>query len=306
MNDSPPRHIYTVDLEEWFHGLTSTNGMVERWPEFESRVVYATERLLGILRSHGVRATFFVLGHVADHHPSLIERVLADGHEIGVHGYFHRFVYKMTRDEFCAELDRSIEAVMRVTGVAPIGHRAPYFSVNATTPWAFECMVSRGLRYDSSVFPTRNPLYGYPGAPRFPHFVEGVKVEGTELAEFPASTVKVAGTTLPVAGGFYVRALPYPAIRWALRQLERAEQPAVLYIHPWEIDTGQRYPHVTARERLTHYHGRRGLERKLHRLFSDFRFGTMGGYYARWQSSPSIAVARHEPATVAQRPLESK
>ena len=279
MSEPRAEHIFTVDLEEWFQGLTSTNSQVDRWHQFESRVETATGRLLDILRTYRIRATFFVLGHVADHHPGLVERVLGDGHEVGVHGYYHRFVYRLTREQFAAELDRSIEAVMRITGKAPIGHRAPYFSVNATTPWAFDCMASRGLRYDSSVFPTRNMLYGYPDAPRFPYLAEGV-----DLVELPASTVRVGGKTLPMAGGFYVRALPYAAIRWAIQRVERAGQPAILYIHPWEIDTGQTYPHVTARERITHYHGRRGLESKLHRLFSEFRFGPMGDYQTRWRA----------------------
>jgi polysaccharide deacetylase family protein (PEP-CTERM system associated) len=283
-----PLNAFTVDLEEWYQGLTSTNRQPERWGELESRVVYATHLLLDILRQYGVRATFFTLGHVADRQPALMEAICAEGHELGVHGYHHRFVNRMTPAEFDGEVGRSIEAVMRVNGLVPQGHRAPYFSVNATTPWAFDVLVRHGLRYDSSVFPTRNMLYGFPGAPRLPYRV----AEGA-LWELPASTVQWAGKMWPVAGGFYVRALPYVVIRWALRSLQRAGEPAVLYIHPWELDLGQRFYQVTARERMTHYHGRRGLAAKLHRLFSDFRFGPMRDLVATLEEEPPLASVQN-------------
>jgi polysaccharide deacetylase family protein (PEP-CTERM system associated) len=282
-------NAFTVDLEEWFQGLTSTNRHPARWEKLESRVLYATHLLLDILRQYGVRATFFTLGHVADRHPQLLETICAEGHEIGIHGYFHRFVYRMTPAEFDAEVGRSMEAVMRAVGGVPQGHRAPYFSVNGTTPWAFDVLMRQGLRYDSSVFPTRNMLYGFPGAPRLPYRV----AEG-KLWELPASTVRWAGKLWPMAGGFYVRTLPYVVTRWALRRLQQAGEPAVLYIHPWELDLGQRYRAVTPRERITHYHGRRGLAAKLHRLFSDFRFGPMGELVD--------ALEGAQPTTVAPQP----
>jgi len=266
-------NIFTVDLEDWFQGLTSTNPQIDRWPSFESRVVSVTQHLLGILRAHHVQATFFVLGHVADQHPGLIREICADGHELGVHGYYHRFVYRLTPTEFAQELEQSIASVERITGVRPRGHRAPYFSINATTPWAFAVMQQLGIQYDSSVFPTRNLLYGFPGAPRFPY-----QVEAHKLIEFPVSTLQIRNTTLPILGGFYTRVLPYFVTRWAIRRVQAQGQPAITYIHPWELDTGQRYNAVTARERVTHYHGRAGLEAKLHRLFSDFRFTTMGAF----------------------------
>jgi polysaccharide deacetylase family protein (PEP-CTERM system associated) len=149
----------------------------------------------------------------------------------------------------------------------PQGHRAPYFSINAETTWAFASMQAQGIRYDSSVFPTRNMLYGFPGAPRFPY-----RLHEYDLVELPASTIRLGGISWPIAGGFYMRALPYAFSRWAIARLNRAGHPAIIYIHPWELDTGQNYRQVTWRESITHYHGRRGLEVKLHRLFSDFRF----------------------------------
>lgn len=296
---SLPVNAFTVDLEEWFQGLTSTNSQVERWDTFESRVEYATTLLLDILRQYQVRATFFTLGHVADHHPALMEMICAEGHEVGIHGYYHRFVNRLTPAEFEREVGRSLEAMMRVNGVAAQGHRAPYFSINATTPWAFEILARHGLQYDSSVFPTRNMLYGFPGAPRLPYRVtDGGSVAATPeqgaLWELPASTVRWAGKVWPMSGGFYVRALPYVVTRWALRRLQSAGEPAVLYIHPWELDLGQHYSQVTPRERVTHYHGRRGLAAKLHRLFTDFRFGTMAELVTKLDADKA-AVATTTP-----------
>jgi len=266
-----PTNAFSVDVEDWFQGLTSTNPRVEQWPGFESRVVPATRRLLEMLRTYQIRATFFILGHVADQHPSLVEQIAADGHEIGVHGYSHRFIFRLTPDEFARELERSVCAVERITGEMPLGHRAPYFSINGSTAWVFDCLQASGFGYDSSVFPTPKVLlYGFPDAPRFPH-----RVEGYTLMEFPLSTLRWGGVNWPLAGGFYLRALPYAFMRWGIARLNRQGQPAIMYIHPWELDLDQDYQQVTLRERITHYHGRRRLEAKLHRLFTDFRFGPL-------------------------------
>jgi polysaccharide deacetylase family protein (PEP-CTERM system associated) len=292
-------NAFTVDLEDWFQGLTSTNPQIERWPEFESRVEPATDNLLALLRNQHVQATFFVLGYVADRHPALIERIVDAGHEIGVHGYYHRFVHRLTPDEFANELELSIAAVERITGRQPLGHRAPYFSVNGTTPWAFSIMQAHGIQYDSSVFPTRNMLYGYPGAPRYPY-----RVDGTELIEFPASTVRAVGMTWPIAGGFYTRALPYSITRWAMNRLQSQEIPAVMYVHPWELDTGQTYSEVTARERITHYHGRSALETKLNRLLDDYEFTTLDNVRLQWLQRQSDAQAATE-GTKADRSTQS-
>ena len=271
-------NAFTVDLEDWYQGLTSTNPLVERWPSFESRVEKSTRDLLAILSEQDVRATFFVLGYVADSYPDLIAEIAAAGHEIGVHGYYHRFVSRLTAAEFAEELDRTVAAIDRITGIRPIGHRAPYFSLNGDTPWAFEVLESHGFLYDSSVFPTKNMLYGFPDAPRFPY-----KVPGHEVIEFPATTISMAGKKWPIAGGFYNRALPYAAIRHGIRQVNEQGEPAIIYIHPWELDTGQTYDRVTFRERITHYHGRRGLEKKLIQLLTDFQFGTLQDLLAQME-----------------------
>jgi polysaccharide deacetylase family protein (PEP-CTERM system associated) len=260
----------SIDLEDWFQGLTSTNRTPEVWPRLESRVMDNTEQVLALLEEYAVRATFFVLGQVAETHPQLITRIAAAGHEIGVHGYGHKPIHRMTPEEFAAELDRALAALRPLTDQPIIGHRAPYFSIDTRTLWALDVLRGKGFRYDSSFFPTRNMLYGYPKAPRFPH-----RPGGDTLVEFPLSTVRWSGINWPIAGGFYIRTLPYAAIRWSIQQINRQGQPAILYIHPWELDLNQPRSKVTFRERITHYHGRSSLEHKLRRLFRDFCFAPL-------------------------------
>jgi polysaccharide deacetylase family protein (PEP-CTERM system associated) len=258
----------TIDLEDWFQGLTSTSQKYPSWEGYESRVVANTERLLEMLAGARVTATFFVLGYVADHFPELVRAVTQAGHEIGLHSYAHRRVCSLTPDQFREDLIRGREAVQKACGRQVIGYRAPMFSIEGSSLWALEILCENGFHYDSSVFPTRNLWYGYPGAPRFPY----QPLAGRRFLEFPVSTVRCLGLTLPVAGGFYARTIPYPLLAMALRRIHREGKPAILYLHPWELDTHQHYSHVTPRERITHYFGRLSLPAKLNRLLADFEF----------------------------------
>ena len=267
------RNALTNDLEDWYQGLTSTSQQVRRWPEFEDRVVASTGRLLAILESASVRATFFVLGYVAEQHPDLVRRVAEAGHEVALHGYHHYRVSLQTPQEFRDEILRGREAVATASGQEIVGYRAPMFSINRSALWALDVLREEGFRYDSSVFPTRNMLYGYPDAPRFPYH----PLEGNGFVEFPLSTVRVLGLNLPVAGGFYLRLLPYPLFRWGLRRIEREGMPAILYLHPWELDPGHPRPNPTLREKFTHYHNLEGTVDRLTALLRDFRFGPLVG-----------------------------
>jgi polysaccharide deacetylase family protein (PEP-CTERM system associated) len=165
-------------------------------------------------------------------------------------------------------LEQAIQIVRPLTKQPIIGHRAPYFSINSHSLWALDILQKNGFSYDSSFFPTRNMLYGYPGACRFPHRTGGEN----GIVEFPVSTARWGGINWPIGGGFYVRSWPYWILRLGIRQLHHQGQPAIMYIHPWELDTEQHYSQVTPRERLTHYYGRRNLRVKLERLLAEFQF----------------------------------
>lgn len=264
-------NAFTVDLEDWFQGLTSTNPDPQKWHRYEARLEANVQRLLAFFAKYNAQVTFFVLGHVADQYPDLIRRIDRAGHEIGVHGHWHRMVHHLTPEHFAAELDQVLNSLEPLVSQSIVGHRAPYFSINGHSLWALDVLQEKGFRYDSSFFPTRNMLYGYPEAPRFPHPVGS----GGGLIEFPISTARWGGINWPIGGGFYVRALPYRIVRAGIRQINRQGQPAVMYLHPWELDTGQHYRQVTPRERVTHYYGRRGLKKKLEGLFADLNFTSL-------------------------------
>lgn len=261
----------TIDLEDWYQGLTSTAVQIDRWDSFEDRVVESTTRLLDLLRQAGVKATFFVLGYVADQFPALIRQVAEEGHEVGLHGYYHFRVDTLSADQFREDLLRGRDAVAKASGVNPVGFRAPMFSINGGSLWALEILEAEGFVYDASIFPTRNMLYGYPDAPRQPF----KPLNGHNLLEIPMSTVKLLGLKLPVSGGFYLRFLPYPLIRAGISRINLEGLPAVVYLHPWDLDPEQPCIDPTLRERFTHYYNLKTTEGKLIRLMEDFRFSKM-------------------------------
>lgn len=262
----------TFDVEEYFH-TEAFAGVVrpEEWPSLESRVVAATERILDLLGESGTRATFFVLGWVAERHPGLVRAIQGQGHEVACHGYGHQMITRLSRAQFAADIERAKATLEDAAGRAVIGYRAPTFSVVRETLWSLEILAEAGFRYDSSIFPIVHDRYGIPDAPRFPH--RRPAGEGSAIAEFPLSTVARLKWRFPVAGGGYFRLLPYAVTAWALRQLNRKEsQPAIVYLHPWEIDPGQPRLPVGRLTWFRHSVNTRTTESKLRRLVRDFHF----------------------------------
>jgi polysaccharide deacetylase family protein (PEP-CTERM system associated) len=262
----------TFDVEEYFHAEAFASVVrPEEWPSLESRVVGATERLLDLLDETGTSATFFVLGWVAERHGGLVRAIQTRGHEIASHGYGHEMITRLNRAQFAEDVRRGKAAVEDVTGTAVIGYRAPTFSVVRGTLWSLEVLAEAGFRYDSSIFPIVHDRYGMPDATRFPHRVAAGP--GVEIGEFPLSTISWLGWRFPVAGGGYFRLFPYAFTHRAVRHLnEREGQPAIVYLHPWEIDTAQ--PRLPAGwvSRFRHSVNTRTTESKIHRLLRDFRF----------------------------------
>ena len=273
-------NVLTFDVEEYFHAEAFA-GVVrpEDWPTFGSRVVDATERLLDILDYADVRATFFVLGWVAERQPGLVQEIHARGHELACHGYSHQMISRLTQQEFAEDVKRAKKVIEDIAGTRVIGYRAPTFSVTRQTLWSLEVLMEAGFRYDSSIFPIVHDRYGIPDAPRFAHripiFVNRIPIvgNGCAMAELPLSTLSVFGQRLPVAGGGYFRLLPYGLTRLAIRHLNKVErQPAVVYLHPWELDRHQPRLSVGRLTRLRHSINIDETEDKLCRLLADFRF----------------------------------
>ena len=265
----------TFDLEEYFHVSAYADHVDQRdWDSYPSRVAESTDRILELLDQNHCVATFFVLGWVAEKKPEVVRRIGDAGHEIGCHSFWHRRVYELTSEEFREDTRRAKAVIEDVTGKQVIGYRAPSFSVTAASIWALEILVEAGFQYDSSIFPIEHPSYGMPKAPRTPFWI---KTSNGPILEFPLTTLELAGRRSPVAGGAYLRALPYAYTRWAMGYLNRRENSSVcVYLHPWEIDAGQPRLPGKMSSHLRHRMGLRTLEKKLDCLMRDFPFSTFG------------------------------
>lgn len=266
-----PVNALTVDVEDYFH-VSAFNGVIskEDWGRLPSRVERNTERLLELFDSYSVRATFFVLGWVAERFPELVRKIAAQGHEIGCHGYSHSLIYQQEPQGFRQETERARACLQDESQQAVNGYRAASWSITVSSIWALDILADLGFRYDSSIFPIRRDLYGIPGAERFLH--TRTTTQG-ELVELPPATVQWGGKTVPVAGGGYFRLYPYVFTKAALRRINAHERkPFVFYIHPWEIDPGQPRLKAGIKSRMRHYLNLKRCESRLHRLLKDFRF----------------------------------
>lgn len=262
----------SIDVEDWFQ-VSDFEAEVKRsdWEQYEGRVVQNTGRLLEMLRRYQVRATFFILTWNAERYPELVQQIDRDGHEIATHGYAHRLIYEQTPEEFRADVTRSLHILEGLTGKKVLGFRAPSFSITRQSLWALDVLLDLGLAYDSSIFPIRDALYGISDSDRFPYVIRDGG--GRRLVEFPMSTVHVGRWNLPLGGGAYLRLLPYQYFRWGISQLNRQGKPAIVYLHPWEIDPKQPRLRVRGKRGYTsHYLRLQAMEGKLRRLLEDFRF----------------------------------
>ena len=266
---SPSCNALTIDFEDWYQGLEIP---VAEWDRFEDRIEFSGNRVLELLAESGVRATFFVLGYVAERHPALVRAIVDAGHELGTHGYSHTLIYKQTPEVFRDEIRRAIDAAENAAGVRILGHRAPFFSITNRSLWALDILAEAGIRYDTSIFPVHNYRYGISDAPRWPH--EMTRSSGT-MREFPISTWRVLGQNVPIAGGAYFRIFPYAITRAGFRSINRQGHSAVFYVHPWEFDP--KHPRLPLPRRIaaTHYFNLKSTAARFRRLLKDFRFAPM-------------------------------
>jgi len=288
----------SVDLEEYFQ-VSNFSGLIEpsRWESLPSRVRDATARLLDAADATGNRATFFVLGWVAERHPDLVREIAARGHEIACHGYGHELVYEIGPQRFRADLRRARAAIEQAIGAPLRGYRAPSYSITEASLWALQILVEEGFHYDSSIFPIRHHRYGIPGFARRPVRIE--LADGLSIHEFPLTTLAAGPWSLPLAGGAYLRFLPLPVFAWGLGRLVAAGEPTVLYVHPWEIDPEQPRQDVSWLVRVNHYHNLHRTEARLRRLLERFRFAPMGEILARLDAQgrlPGVELSAWERA----------
>jgi polysaccharide deacetylase family protein (PEP-CTERM system associated) len=222
----------SIDLEHWWCNEFLTDHLPVNK---EVQIVESLNPLLKLLNKYNVRATFFVLGEVAEAYPEIVEDIFENGHEIACHAYSHKTLYKLGKDGFEAEIKKSKKILSKFE---TIGFRAPSFSVNNTTGWVFDILEKYGFEYDSSIFPIKTELYGVLNAPLglYKPSKNDVATNDPEgkIIEFPLSVLRFAGMNIPIAGGFYLRTLPLWFLVNAIRKVNK-ERPAIIYIHPWEL-----------------------------------------------------------------------
>lgn len=269
-----PINGLSVDVEDWFQ-VGAFEQVIDRadWGTLADRVERNCDLILQMFDEAGVKATFFTLGWVAQRHPGLMRTIVAQGHELASHGWDHARVFRLDREGFARDVEKSRKVLEDASGVRISGYRAPSFSIDHRTPWAHLILAQQGFAYSSSVAPIAHDHYGWKEAPRFAFR----PLDWSDLVEIPVTTATFAGRRLAAGGGGFFRVLPYAFSRWAIRQVNRREgRPAVFYFHPWEIDPYQpRVPDASVRSKLRHYTNLHGMADKLRQLVGEFNWGRM-------------------------------
>ncbi len=264
----------SVDVEDWFQ-VGAFESVIERddWNSLADRVERNVHSILDLFDEAEVKATFFALGWVAQRHGGMMREIIVRGHELASHGWDHGRVFRMDRKSFGEDIARARKVLEDASGVRVVGYRAPSFSIDRRTPWAFMELAEQGYHYSSSVAPVSHDHYGWADAPRFAF----KPLPWSELIELPVTTAMFAGKRLAAGGGGFFRVIPYGFTRWAIRQVNaRDERPAVFYFHPWEIDPGQpRVAGAPLKSRLRHYTNLDKMAGKLRQLVGEFAWGRM-------------------------------
>lgn len=268
-------NLLTIDLEEWYHPeYVKSKAPTNK----EERVTKSLDKTLRLLSELDVRATFFVLGELVEKHPEIPEKISKNGHEVAFHGYHHEQLWKMDAETLRSE----IKKFDLLTTEKCIGFRAPSFSLNNKTKWALKVLEDAGYKYDSSVFPTRTPLYGVWGAPTRPYkpsYQDVAEEDGNvKLWEFPLLVYPFVGLRIPVAGGFYLRFFPVNLIKRAIRKANKHGFPAVIFLHSWEVDPKTPRLKLGPYKSFVTYHKIEEVGKKLKSVLCDFEFVSFRNY----------------------------
>ncbi|MGA1863742.1 MAG: XrtA system polysaccharide deacetylase [bacterium] len=297
--DNRQINLLTIDIEDYFQ-VSNFSKVIKfsDWSKYECRVERNTFSVLKLLNEYNIKATFFILGWIAERYPKLIDTIHREGHEISSHGYDHKLLTLKSREEFREDLRKSKRILEDIIGKDVIGYRAPSFSLNRKSLWALEILKDEGFKYDSSILPIHNYHFGASKKLRFPFILNGslsnaldcpkiiskiikpfdpkypLNLPNEFIIEFPASTIRIFTNNFPIAGGGYFRLFPYQLTRWGLKKInEKEKKPFIFYIHPWEFDKDQ--PVIRSASSLSkfrHYININKTEKKLKKLLIDFNF----------------------------------
>lgn len=270
-NDEAVVNAISIDVEDYFQVSAFEHHIPRQdWPTLECRVEANMERILELLNIRGIKATFFVLGWIAERYPQIVRSIVAGGHELASHGYQHQRVFNLTPDEFRQDISRTKGLLEDLGSVSVIGYRAPSYSIGEQNLWAHEVLDSVGYQYSSSIYPIAHDHYGMPSASRFIYS----PIETSTFLEIPITTTDLMGKRWPAGGGGYFRLFPYAISQWMVQRVnEHDKMPCIFYFHPWEIDPGQpRQKGISLKTRFRHYVNLNRMESKLKRLADDFKW----------------------------------
>jgi polysaccharide deacetylase family protein (PEP-CTERM system associated) len=262
------QNILTIDVEDWFH-ICGVDELIPEasWPQLESRVTINTMKILEVLRQKRIKATFFVLGFVAERHPGLIKKIERAGHEIATHGYAHRRVYTMSPDTFRQDLTKAVSIISAITGCPVKGYRAPEWSIRDDSLWALDILQQEGFEYDSSMAPL--PIIGNPDYATIPY---RLILDHGHLWEFPPLVAPTPLVNLPLGGGWGLRIFPYTLIRSTVRKLNNYGRPALIFIHPREFDLDNPRIRLPLAQKFVLDARIERTGKRLDRLLDDFNF----------------------------------
>ncbi len=260
------KNILTVDVEEPFHRNDLSLSRQQR-KLLGGRVIEQTERLVSLLKAAGQRGTFFVIGEVAERYPGLVRMLRQNEFELGLHSYCHRLVYEQSEEEFRRETQKAKTMLEEMGGRKVIGFRAPSWSITQKSLWALRILADMGFQYDSSILPARAYLGGINRSNPMIH-----RRSEAEIIEVPPSIIEIGRFRLPFSGGLYLRTLPYGFIRYCIRRLNKKGVPAVIYLHPWELDTELPRLGLGWKGRYALYYNLDTVQPKVERLLEEFSF----------------------------------
>jgi polysaccharide deacetylase family protein (PEP-CTERM system associated) len=264
----------SIDVEDYFQ-VSAFEPYVAKnqWDNLPHRVENNTYKILDILGDKQIKATFFTLGWIAERYPSIVKRIVSDGHELACHGYEHIRVTEQTPDQFRSDVYKAKNILEELSGKEIKGYRAASYSIGASNLWALNVLQELGFKYSSSIYPVKHDLYGMPEAPRF--IFE--PIQNFDFKEIPITTIRLGHKNWPCGGGGFFRFYPYALSKWALNRVNQQEQQsAIFYFHPWEIDSKQpRQKGLSFKTRTRHYLNLHKMEARLEQLLTDFNWDTM-------------------------------
>jgi peptidoglycan-N-acetylglucosamine deacetylase len=270
-------NILTVDVEDWYQGISRYVEV----PNPTSRIIDAIGSTIKLLKENNAKATFFVLGEVAERFPEVVESIVSEGHEVGCHSYRHRHLLELDPPTFKKDLDKATAILEKITGEPIVSFRAPLFSITKSTLWALEVIGKRGYLYDSSIVPSFHPFYGIPNESREPHYLP-FKTNGEsghqQIMEFPVLTQRLLFFNLTVGGGAYLRFMGKRVLARSIKEANNHGAPAVVYFHPWEIDSFIPEVAFNSAIKLITFYNISKTRSYLNELLKEFKFISIRDY----------------------------